>query len=57
MYEILVPVDSLIEGTEYQIVSSWNGGHSQDILIKRKQRDFDAQMVELYDNSDFKKRK
>ena len=36
MYEVLVPTDSLTVGQEYQIVASWNGGHSQDVLIKRK---------------------
>jgi len=28
VYEILVPVDSLKEGTEYWILASWNGGLS-----------------------------
>ena len=37
------------------IVSSWNGGQSQDVLIKRKRLEYDSNG--LYDQSDFKKRK
>ncbi len=49
VYEILVPVDSLNEEQQYQIVASWNGGQSQDVLIKRKQLDFDQQAEQLYE--------
>ena len=55
IYEILVPVDSLNVGQTYMIVSSWNGGQSQDVLIKRKRLEYDSNG--LYDQSDFKKRK
>ena len=36
IYEILVPTNTLNENQNYQIVASWNGGLSQDIIIKRK---------------------
>mmetsp|Transcript_15151 Transcript_15151/g.19174 ORF Transcript_15151/g.19174 Transcript_15151/m.19174 type:complete len:124 (-) Transcript_15151:672-1043(-) len=57
VYEILVPVDTLNEHQEYKIVASWNGGQSQDVLIKRKAREFDATIDQLYDQSDFKQRR
>ena len=38
-------------------MASWNGGQSQDIVIKRKQRDLVLNSENLYKNSDFKQRK
>ena len=57
MYEILVPVDSLLELQQYKIIASWNGGQSQEVVIKRKQRTSFDRDDELYGQSDFKKRK
>ena len=48
IYEILVPVDSLIVEEQYEIRPSWNGGHSADIIIKRKKLDFESSLDELY---------
>ena len=49
---------TVTEYQQYQIVASWNGGQSQDIIIKRKQKEFDAEYADsLYEGSDFKQRK
>ena len=55
LYEILVPVETLNEHQNYQIIASWNGGQSQDIIIKRKKKELNTE--ELYEGSDFKQRK
>lgn len=40
----------------YNIVATFNGGSSSQTLITRKRKDFEEEVDELYENSDFKNR-
>ena len=57
IYEILIPVDTLTPGQTYSVGLTWDGGLSQEIVVKRKKKELEADYGELYEKSDFKRRR